>query len=85
MPKSVFTDAYASLLRVLIGARRGAHVTQVQLAERLGRPQNFVSYYERGIRRVDVIEFYAVARALGLDPVALFAKVVRELPERVEI
>lgn len=85
MPKSVFTDAYRSLLDVLIAARKEAGVTQVELAQRLGRPQPFVSYIERGERRIDVIEFCAVARALDRDPEELFRRVVRALPDSFEI
>lgn len=85
MPKSVFTDAYASFLEVLIAARKDAGVSQVELAARLAKTQTFVSTYERGVRRLDVIEFYAVARALAADPVQLFGKVVTQLPARVEI
>lgn len=85
VPKSVFTDAYAALLETLIKARKDAGVTQVQLAKRLGKPQPFISYFENGERRIDVIEFYAIARAIGHDPVELFAQVTAKLPKRVEI
>lgn len=85
MPKSVFTDAYGSLLSTLVAARKRAGVTQVELAARLGKPQPFVSYVERGERRVDVIEFYAIARALGLEPRDLFDEVVIKLPDKVDI
>lgn len=85
MSKSVFTDAYASLLETLIAARKGARVSQVELAKRLGKPQPFISYIENGERRIDVVEFYAIAKALGVDPVKLFGRVVRKLPDRVEI
>ena len=85
MPKSVFTDAYASFLEVLIAARKRAGVTQIELGERLGKPQTFISRFERGARRLDVIEFYAIARALKVEPVELFADVVAELPARVEM
>lgn len=85
MPKSVFTDAYASFLEAMIAARKGARVTQVDLGERLGKTQTFVSSYERGVRRLDVIEFYAVAKAIGVDPERLFAGIARRLPERVDI
>lgn len=44
---------------MLIEARTRAGVTQVELAARLGRHQPFISFVERGERRVDVIEFYA--------------------------
>ncbi|QGZ93413.1 helix-turn-helix domain-containing protein [Terricaulis silvestris] len=60
-------------------------VTQVELAERLGKPQPFISSIEQGVRRVDLIEFYAIARALKLSSELLFAEVVRKLPRNVEI
>ena len=85
MPKSVFTDAYRELLALLIETRKSAGITQVDLAERLGRPQPFVSYLERGERRIDVIEFCAISKALGTDPLTLFAKLVDRLPDRIEI
>jgi transcriptional regulator with XRE-family HTH domain len=85
MAKSVFTDAYASLLEVLVATRKGAGVSQVELARRLGKPQNFVSYFERGERRVDVIEFYAITTALDVDPEHVFSQLVHQLPKRVEI
>jgi transcriptional regulator with XRE-family HTH domain len=85
VPKSVFSQAYASFLEVLVAARKEAGLTQAELARRLKRPQPFVSYVESGERRVDVIEFYAFAKALGVDPQILFARVVVELPDSVDI
>jgi transcriptional regulator with XRE-family HTH domain len=85
LPKSVFSDAYAVLLDVLVSARKEARVTQVELAARLGRPQPFISYVESGERRVDVIEFCAIARALGADPIVLFTSVNNRLPDRLDI
>ncbi|WP_245615726.1 helix-turn-helix domain-containing protein [Paenirhodobacter enshiensis] len=37
--------------------RKGAGITQVELAERLGRPQSYVAKIEGGERRMDVLEF----------------------------
>lgn len=85
MPKSVFTDAYQTLLETLVAARMEAGLTQVELARRLGKPQPFVSYFERGERRIDVIEFCAVARALSYDPIALFKRMADKLPDVIEI
>jgi transcriptional regulator with XRE-family HTH domain len=81
MSKSVFTDSYKALLDLLIATRKRAGVTQVELANRLGRPQPFVSYIERGERRIDVIEFIVIARALSVDPHQLFADLIERLPE----
>lgn len=85
MPRSVFTDGYAELRDALVDARQRAGLTQTELSERLGKPQPFISKVERGVRRIDVIEFYAIATAIGQDPVALFAKITKRLPKRVEI
>jgi transcriptional regulator with XRE-family HTH domain len=52
-------------------------MTQAQLAARLGRPQSFVSKFENGERRLDVIEFLDVARALRIDPVRVITDLSR--------
>jgi len=83
--KSVFTPAYAILLETLIEARGRAGLTQAELARRLGRPQPFISYIERGERRIDVIEFYAIMKALGADPQNAFRSLVERLPAVVTI
>lgn len=85
MPKSVFTDAYGELLTLLVSTRKAAGVTQVELAKRLKRPQPFVSYVERGERRVDVVEFVAIARALAVDPNELFIALLKRLPRDIDI
>jgi transcriptional regulator with XRE-family HTH domain len=61
----------------LAAARRRVNVTQQELAARLDKPQSFVSEYERGQRRIDVVELLVVSRALGLDPLDLFAEIAK--------
>jgi transcriptional regulator with XRE-family HTH domain len=68
VPKSVFTPEYDKFQLLLIQARKTAGLTQVELAERLRKPQSYVSKFERGERRLDVIEFLEVAEALQIDP-----------------
>lgn len=85
MPKSVFTPAYKHLLSTLVAARKGQDVSQAELAQRLGKPQQWVSSVETGIRRIDLIEFYAVAHALGLEPSALAETVFSGLPRDVTV
>jgi len=67
MTKSIFSDKYNQLRELLIGTRKSAGLTQTQLAKRLERPQSFVSKFERGERRLDIIEFLDVCAALSLD------------------
>ena len=85
MPRSLFTDAYDAFREALVAARKRTGVTQVELAARLGKPQQFVSKVEQGDRRLDVIEFVAICRALRLDPKHVFAAVLRQLPKDFDI
>jgi transcriptional regulator with XRE-family HTH domain len=81
MSKSVFTDTYSNFTALLVAARLEAGLTQTELAGKLGRPQSFVSKIEKGERRVDVVEFCAIARALGEEPASLLAQL--SLPEHI--
>ncbi len=65
--KSVHSDKYARFLMMIVAARQGAGMTQQQLADALGKPQSYVSKYERGERRLDVIEFLEISSALKMD------------------
>lgn len=69
-------------LRLLTAARKSAGITQVELSERLSRPQSFVSKYERGERRLDVVEFVEVAQALGADPIGILRALLAFPAER---
>ena len=66
--KSVFSDQYLLMLKALVDARQACGLTQTELAEQLRKPQSFVSKYERGERRLDVLELIEIARHLQLDP-----------------
>ncbi|MGP8271500.1 MAG: helix-turn-helix domain-containing protein [Terracidiphilus sp.] len=70
--------AHKKFREMLVRVRKTAGLTQAELSELLDRPQSFVSKYERGERRLDVIEFGEVARALNVDPVILIEKFYRE-------
>jgi transcriptional regulator with XRE-family HTH domain len=85
MPRSLFSDAYDAFRDALVAARKRSGVTQVELAERLGKPQQFVSKSELGDRRLDVVEFIAICRALRMDPKQVFAAVLRVMPKSIDI
>lgn len=53
------------LLRLLRQIRIEAGLRQADLAKKLGQPQSFVSKYESGERRLDVLELRKLCRALG--------------------
>lgn len=75
MQKTIYTKRQQRLCALLKAARKKAELTQTGLAKRLGTYKSYVSRYERGDRRLDVIEFLAVTEALGLRPAEVLKKV----------
>ena len=51
-------------------------MTQRELAARIRRPRSFVGRREAGERRIDVIEFIQIVRAVDGDTKELFGKLV---------
>lgn len=78
LPSSIFTQRHQEFIAFITSVRKAAGITQVELAERLGKPQSFVSKVERGERRLDVIEFCQVAEALVRDPAKLLQEFVEQ-------
>ncbi len=62
---------------ILAEAREKSGLSQDQLAERLSKPQSFVSHYENGQRRIDLLEFIRIMEGLGGDPAEVFKLVLR--------
>jgi transcriptional regulator with XRE-family HTH domain len=78
MQKSLGSDEHQRLIALLVAVRHSAGIRQHTLARKLGRPQSFVAKYEGGERRIDLIEFVAIAKALGADPLKLFRDFLAE-------
>ncbi len=81
--RSVHHPAYAELIALLLEARKGAGLRQAEVAQRLGRPQSFVSKFEKGERRLDVIELIALCNVLGVSPLTILQKVAATLEQPV--
>ncbi len=64
---------------MLFEARTTNGLTQHDVAQRLGLPQSFVSKYETGERRLDLIEFLQVADALEINSVEFVQKLLGRL------
>lgn len=71
MNNTADAEKHEYLRQMLVEARKENGLPQVEIAERLGKPQSFVSKYERGERRLDVVEFVEVAKAIGIDATEL--------------
>jgi transcriptional regulator with XRE-family HTH domain len=82
VPKSVFSEEYNRFCHLLIEARKAAKLTQAELSAKLELPQSYVSKYERGERRLDVIEFLQVAQALEIDPLAFIEELLKYQKEK---
>lgn len=63
----VHVSEYQRMLSRLRAAREAAKLTQVQVAEKLGKPQSYVSKVENGERRIDPIELARFAEIYGRD------------------
>lgn len=57
----------ARLSNLLRQIRLDANLTQLQLAEKIGQTQSYVSKYENGEQRLDLIELEAVCNAAGIS------------------
>jgi hypothetical protein len=65
-----------ALVALLVAERRRAGLSQIAVAKKLRKQPEWMSHIETGRRqRVSVIEFLALAEAIGFDP----AKAVRKL------
>lgn len=79
MPKTIFTGANRVVVEALRKARRDAGMTQRQLADCLKRDQSWISLIEGSQRRVDVVEFIEIARALHVDPADLLGQIAADV------
>lgn len=64
MPRSQGTHEQKALCTLLRETRTRKNLTQVEVAERLDRPQSYVSKYETGERRLDLVELGEVCAAM---------------------
>lgn len=55
------------ILLLLREIRQEKGIRQVDMAEQLGVPQSFVSKYESGTRRLDIIELRHICQVLGIS------------------
>lgn len=69
---------YGVLLDLLRSAREASGLTQKEICDRLGKPRNYLIKVERGERRLDVIETFALCDAMGIEPIEVLTRVRRE-------
>ena len=77
MDKAIHSAAQSALCRLLREHRERAGLRQVDVAQRVGEPQSFVSQYESGERRLDLVELHQVCIALDLPMLDLIKEYER--------
>ena len=81
----VVSPDYQTAIAVLRSARLDLKISQRELARRLGKPPSFVNKIEKLERRLDLLEFIAIAEAMGGAADGLLTRIRDALPEIVSI
>ena len=79
----VVSSDYRAAIAAVKEARTALGVSQRELARRLNKPPSFVNKIELLERRLDVVEFIAIARALEITPQELLGTIEGKLPENI--
>lgn len=68
MPAPIQDARHQDIAALLVDLRKERGWLQQDLAHRMRRTQTYVSKYETGRRRLDVLELLDILRALDADP-----------------
>lgn len=74
-----------AVIDALKDARTNAAISQRELARRLGKPPSFVNKIEQLERRMDVLEFIAIAEAMNMQASALLNLLRKALPDAIRL
>ncbi len=67
MANSIYLKEYKRVIERLKNARQESGLKQIEVAERLGKPQSYISKIEQGERRVDIAELKLIAQTYKKD------------------
>jgi len=82
MVKPDLSSQYERFRSLMVRVRKAKRVPQWELAQRIGRSQSYVAKYEGGRRRLDVVEFLEVAKALRVDPWRIIRRLAKEIGQQ---
>lgn len=77
MRKTIHSQHGNLVGQVLKQVRERAGLSQRELCRLLGREHSFVSKCELGERRVDIVEFYKICVACGVNPETEARKIMK--------
>lgn len=81
MKKANLKMEYNILLEELYKLRVRSGLRQLDIADKLGVPQSFISKIETGERRIDIVELRAICAVLGtslFEFIQVFEKAIHE-------
>ena len=81
MKKTIYSRQSECLQKTLAALREKAGLTQRQLAEKLRREHSLVGRLELGERRLDVVEFYEICKACGVNSETVARELMRKFKE----
>ncbi|MEK7665225.1 MAG: helix-turn-helix transcriptional regulator [Patescibacteria group bacterium] len=67
MVNSIYLKEYKKVVERLKKAREDSGLKQVGVAEKLGKPQSYISKIEQGERRIDIAELKLIAQIYKKD------------------
>lgn len=79
MEKHLYSPKQKALLKLLRQVRTDGALRQEDVADKLSKPQSFVSKYESGERRLDILELIEVCGALNIRPIEFVRRLERAL------
>lgn len=79
MKKAIYNDAYHRLIQNLRRSRIDQGMTQAKVGRRIGRTRYWVSQVETRAVRLDVVQYVALCRTLGLCSSRLIRRLEREV------
>lgn len=68
MRNEIYSDEHRKLREILKRERIAIGLRQSELAERTNRSQAYISKFESGDLRLDVIDFVRFCQTIGCDP-----------------
>lgn len=81
----VVSPEYRALIETIVSARKARGVGQRELSRRLGKHPSFVNKVENLERRLDVLEFVVIARAIGVEPHVLLHQIAAAIPNDLQL
>lgn len=70
LSKSLNSSEHVQLIRMITRKRHAAGYTQEFVSSAIGQHQSYMAKLETGQRRLDVVEYIAIAKVIGFDPAA---------------